>query len=84
MRKNLLRLSGKTSTTRKLNTYSSAEHLKIIILTAWSVWIIRNNKKFSNQQATVEGWRIRYKQELRLFCDSNEKIAAPTIQRVAK
>jgi hypothetical protein len=39
--------------------------MKIIILTAWSIWIVRNNKIFNNENPTIASWKAIFKQELR-------------------
>jgi hypothetical protein len=47
--------------------------MEIIILTAWSIWIIRNNKIFKNQRPTFQSWKIIYKEELRLVTHRMKK-----------
>jgi hypothetical protein len=39
--------------------------MEIIILAAWSIWILRNNKIFKNEDLTSANWKVIYKQELR-------------------
>ena len=40
--------------------------MEIIILAAWSIWIIRNNKVFKNQHPSFQSWKIIFLQELHL------------------
>jgi hypothetical protein len=39
--------------------------MEIIILAAWSIWIVRNNKIFKNENLTIANWKAIYKHELR-------------------
>jgi hypothetical protein len=39
--------------------------MEVIILAAWSIWIIRNNKIFNNENPTIGRWKAIFKQELR-------------------
>jgi hypothetical protein len=41
--------------------------MDIIIIGAWSIWIIRNNKIFNDQQPGFNAWRVIFKQELELL-----------------
>jgi hypothetical protein len=38
--------------------------MEVIILAAWSIWIIRNNKIFNNENPTIGRWKAIFKQEL--------------------
>jgi hypothetical protein len=39
--------------------------MDIIILAAWSIWIVRNNKFFNNDSPSLDSWKAILKQELR-------------------
>jgi hypothetical protein len=39
--------------------------MEIIILAAWSIWIVRNNKIFNNENPMIASWKAIFKQELR-------------------
>jgi hypothetical protein len=39
--------------------------MDIIILDAWSIWIVRNNKFFNNVRPSLDSWKAILKQELR-------------------
>ena len=41
--------------------------MDIIILAAWSIWIVRNNKLFRNERPRFASWKAIYFQELRLM-----------------
>jgi hypothetical protein len=41
--------------------------MEIIILAAWGIWIIRNNKVFKDQNAVFNSWKAVYIQELKLL-----------------
>jgi hypothetical protein len=41
--------------------------MDIIILASWSIWIIRNNKIFKNQEARWTSWKAIYMNELRML-----------------
>jgi hypothetical protein len=41
--------------------------MEIIMLSAWGIWIVRNNKIFNNINATFQSWKAIYLQELRLI-----------------
>jgi hypothetical protein len=41
--------------------------VEIIILAAWSIWIIRNRKIFEDQNPSFSAWKIIFKQELQLL-----------------
>jgi hypothetical protein len=41
--------------------------VEIIILAAWSIWIIRNRKIFEDQNPSFSAWKIIFKQELHLL-----------------
>jgi hypothetical protein len=47
----------------KLNVHFFME---IIILATWSMWIIRINKTFKNENPTMAIWKVVYFQELRM------------------
>jgi hypothetical protein len=38
--------------------------MDIVILASWSIWIIRNNKIFNNQEARWSSWKAIYMNEL--------------------
>jgi hypothetical protein len=38
--------------------------LEIIILAAWSIWIVRNNKIFKNSNPTIASWEAVFYYEL--------------------
>jgi hypothetical protein len=54
----------------KLNVPFSSE---IIILAAWSIWMVRNNKIFNNQAPTFRNWRGFFIQELRMVAHRMKK-----------
>jgi hypothetical protein len=39
--------------------------MDIIVLAAWSIWILRNEKIFNNIQLSFRTWKVIYFQELR-------------------
>jgi hypothetical protein len=39
--------------------------MEIVMLAAWSIWIVRNNKIFNNENPTIASWKAIFKQELR-------------------
>jgi hypothetical protein len=39
----------------------------LLILAAWGIWIIRNNKIFHNQTATFRSWKAIFYQELKML-----------------
>jgi hypothetical protein len=41
--------------------------MDIIILAAWSIWNIRNNKIFKNQRPTFQSWKFLFHQELHML-----------------
>jgi hypothetical protein len=41
--------------------------MDIVILASWSIWIIRNNKIFNNQEARWSSWKAIYMNELRML-----------------
>jgi YbbR domain-containing protein len=41
--------------------------MEIIILAAWGIWIVINNKLFNNQNATFRSWKAIYLQELTML-----------------
>jgi hypothetical protein len=61
--------------TQGLNTLDSISNIKtklnlpfsmeIIVLAAWSIWILRNEKIFNNVQPLFKTWKAIYFQELR-------------------
>jgi hypothetical protein len=38
--------------------------MEIIILVAWSIWIVRNNKFFKNSNPTIASWEAVFYYEL--------------------
>ena len=69
--------------TRNLSTFEAISDLKdrinlpfsmdIIILAAWAIWIVRNNKIFNNQNPSFLSWKATYLQELRLVSHRMKK-----------
>jgi hypothetical protein len=51
--------------------------MEIIILAAWGIWIIRNNKIFKNSHPKIANWRAVYYQELRMVKHRIQKKYAP-------
>jgi hypothetical protein len=47
--------------------------MKIIILAAWSIWIIRNNKIFKNQRPSFQSWKVIFNKELSLLSHRMKK-----------
>jgi hypothetical protein len=41
--------------------------MDIVILGAWSIWIIKNNKIFNDQEPRFNAWRVIFKQELEML-----------------
>jgi hypothetical protein len=41
--------------------------MDIIMLAAWGIWIVRNNKIFNNISASFQSWKAIYLQEIRLI-----------------
>jgi hypothetical protein len=42
-------------------------YMEIIILSSWSIWIVRNGKIFENKRPTLNTWKAIYYQELKLL-----------------
>jgi hypothetical protein len=47
--------------------------MEIIMLSAWGIWIIRNNKVFKEQNADFASWKAILYQELRLLVHRMKK-----------
>jgi hypothetical protein len=47
--------------------------MDVLILAAWGIWIVRNNKLFENQNATFRSWRAIYTQELKMLVHRMKK-----------
>jgi hypothetical protein len=41
--------------------------MDIIIIGAWSIWIIRNNKIFNEQEPRFNAWKVIFRQELEML-----------------
>jgi hypothetical protein len=41
--------------------------MDIIILAAWGIWNVRNNKIFKNQRPTFQSWKFLFFQELHML-----------------
>jgi hypothetical protein len=41
--------------------------MDIVILASWSIWIIKNNKIFNNQEARWSSWKAIFMNELRML-----------------
>jgi hypothetical protein len=41
--------------------------MDIIILAAWGLWNVRNNKIFKNQRPTFQSWKFLFTQELHML-----------------
>jgi hypothetical protein len=41
-------------------------YMEIMILAAWSIWIVRNNKIFKDHDSIFRSWKSIYYQEIRL------------------
>jgi hypothetical protein len=41
--------------------------MDIIVLTTWSIWIVRNNRIFNNKRPSLASWRAILHEELRLL-----------------
>jgi hypothetical protein len=41
--------------------------MKIMILAAWGIWIVRNNIVFNDHNADFNSWKAIYEQELRML-----------------
>jgi hypothetical protein len=49
--------------------------MEIIILTAWGIWISRNNKIFHNQTPSFTSWKAIFLQEAKLTYKIKKKHA---------
>jgi hypothetical protein len=47
--------------------------MEILILAAWGIWIVRNNKVFKDQNANFNSWKEIYNQELRMLVHMMKK-----------
>jgi hypothetical protein len=47
--------------------------MEILILAAWGIWIVRNNKVFKNQNVAFNSWKAIYSEELRLLLHRMKK-----------
>jgi hypothetical protein len=47
--------------------------IEIIILAAWSIWIIRNNKIFKNQRPGFQSWKPIFKEEINVLAHRMKK-----------
>jgi hypothetical protein len=54
--------------------------MEIIILTAWGIWISRNNKIFNNQTPSLKTWKIIFLQEAKLLIYRMKKKHADTFK----
>jgi hypothetical protein len=54
--------------------------MEILILAAWGIWIVRNNKVFKDQNANFNSWKEIYNQELRMLVHMMKKKHANTIK----
>jgi hypothetical protein len=42
-------------------------YMKIIILSSWAIWIVRNERIFENKSPTFSTWKAIFLQELKLL-----------------
>jgi hypothetical protein len=68
--RNLSVLEAFADVKTKLKVPFSSE---IIILAAWSIWMMRNNKIFNNQIPTFRNWKGFFIQELRMVAHRMKK-----------
>jgi hypothetical protein len=54
--------------------------MDIIIVAAWSIWIVRNNGIFNNKRQSFSSWKAIYLQELRLISYRMKKKHAETFK----
>jgi hypothetical protein len=47
--------------------------MDVLILAAWGIWIVRDNKLFENQNATFISWKAIYSQELKMLAHRMKK-----------
>jgi hypothetical protein len=47
--------------------------MEVLILAAWGIWIVRNNKIFKDQNAEFNSWKAIFLQELRLLVHRMKK-----------
>jgi hypothetical protein len=47
--------------------------MEIIMLSAWGIWIVRNNKIFNNINPSFQSWKAIYSQEIRLISHRMKK-----------
>jgi hypothetical protein len=47
--------------------------MEVLILSAWGIWIVRNNKIFKDQNAEFNTWKAIFLQELRLLVHRMKK-----------
>jgi hypothetical protein len=75
---------------RNLSVLESIEDLKnkihlpfameLIIIAAWSIWIVRNNMIFNNKRPTFSSWKVIYMQELNWLSYRMKKKHAETFK----
>jgi hypothetical protein len=54
--------------------------MDIIILGAWSIWIVRNNKIFNDQNPRFNAWKAIFLQELQMLSYRMKKKYAETFK----
>jgi hypothetical protein len=56
--------------------FGSNIFIEIIITACWAIWLARNGVIFDNEQASLNSWKRRFKEELGFVCTK----AKPTRQ----
>jgi hypothetical protein len=54
--------------------------MEILIIAAWGIWIVRNNKFFNDQNANFNSWKAIYNQDLRMLVHRIKKKHAYTFK----
>jgi hypothetical protein len=47
--------------------------MEILILAAWGIWIVTNNKIFKDRNVAFNSWKALYSQELRMLVHRMKK-----------
>jgi hypothetical protein len=54
--------------------------MDLIIIAAWSIWIVRNDMVFNNKRPTFSSWKVIYFKELHLLSYRMKKKLADTFK----
>jgi hypothetical protein len=47
--------------------------MEIIMITSWSIWVVRNNVIFNNKRPSVQDWKFTFKSEMALLAHRIKK-----------